>query len=157
MTLAKLHDVLQAAFGWHDGHLHQFVIGGTEYGVPDPDNDWGEPVRSERRVRLDAVLGRGVKRFRYDYDFGDGWEHDILVEKRLRGAPGAEYPLCLTGRRAGPMEDSGGPWGYAELVALLADPEHPDPGERREWAGEDFDPEAFDLDQINVTNAQRNR
>ncbi len=151
ITLAHLHDVLQAAFGWSDDHLHQFDIDGTLFGVSDSsDLDWGPAVRDERRTRLDKAVGTRVKRFVYEYDFGDGWEHQIAVEKVLLAEPGAAYPRCVAGRRACPPEDCGGPWGYAGMLEALADPDHPDHEDQREWLGEGFDPEAFDLAAVNV-------
>jgi hypothetical protein len=85
----------------------------------------------------------------YEYDFGDGWEHEILVEKILQSEPGVRYPVCLAGKRACPPEDCGGVWGYESLLEALRDPEHPEHNDMLEWIGEDFDPEAFDLDSIN--------
>jgi hypothetical protein len=82
MTLASLHDVLQTAFGWTDSHLHQFIVGDACYGVSVPDDPgWGSEMADERRVRLQNIVGRGVKRFVYEYDFGDNSEHQIVVEK----------------------------------------------------------------------------
>jgi hypothetical protein len=151
VTLEQLHDVLQTVVGWSDSHLHQFDIGGTLFGLPDPDDaDWGRPLRDERRARLsDTVRGR-VKKFLYEYDFGDGWEHVIAVEGIHPTEPAIAYPRCIAGRRACPPEDCGGPWGYAELLTAIADPDHPDHRERREWLDDDFDPEAFDMKEVNT-------
>ena len=142
-TLDHLHEVIQAAFGWWDYHLHEFEVGRTRYGVPDPDEDWGEPARDERRTRLDAIADEGTS-FRYTYDFGDGWDHRVVVEKVLPPTADFAVPGCVDGRRACPPEDCGGTWGYRELVEILADPAHPEHGERREWLGREFDPESFD-------------
>ena len=142
-TLDHLHEVIQAAFGWRSYHLHEFEVGRARYGVPDPDEDWGEPPRDERRTRLDAIAGEGTS-FRYTYDFGDGWDHKIVVEKVLLADSTVTVPACIDGRRACPPEDCGGTWGYRELLEILADPAHPERDERREWIGRPFDPEAFD-------------
>jgi hypothetical protein len=142
-TLDHLHEVIQAAFGWWNYHLHEFEVGRTRYGVPDPDEDWDEPPRDERRTRLDAVAGEGTS-FRYTYDFGDGWDHKITVEKVLPAGDVPIVPACIDGRRACPPEDCGGTWGYRELLEILADPSHPEHAERREWLDRPFDPEAFD-------------
>ena len=152
VSFAGLHDVLQTAFGWTDSHLHQFVVGRLRFGVPDPDDgDWGPPVRDERRARLQEIVDDGVKSFVYEYDFGDGWEHRILVEKTSAAEPGVAYPRCTAGRRACPPEDCGGPWGYAHLLEVLTDPDHPQHDETREWLGDEFDPAAFDLDAVNAS------
>jgi hypothetical protein len=142
-TLDHLHEVIQAAFGWWNYHLHEFEVGRTRYGVPDPDEDWGEPRRDERRTRLDALAGEGSS-FRYTYDFGDGWDHNIAVEKVLPADSTPTLPACIDGRRACPPEDCGGTWGYRELLEILANPTHPEHDERSEWIGRPFDAEAFD-------------
>jgi hypothetical protein len=142
-TLDHVHEVIQAAFGWWDYHLHEFEVGRERYGIPDPDNDWGEPPRDERRTRLDAIAREGSS-FRYRYDFGDGWEHRIVVEKVFARSVDTTTPACIDGRRACPPEDCGGTGGYRELLEILADPTHPEHDERREWLGRPFDPEAFD-------------
>ena len=143
-TLHHLHDVIQAAFGWFDSHLHEFDIDGEHYGIPHED-DW-TPVNDERRVSIDEIAGAG--RIRYTYDFGDNWEHDIIVEKTLPAGEFATVPDCIDGRRACPPEDCGGPWGYAELLKILADPDHPEHAERVEWLDwigrRALDPGAFD-------------
>ena len=142
-TLDHVHEVIQAAFGWWNYQLHEFEVGRTRYGVPDPDEDWGEPRRDERRTCLDAIASEGST-FRYTYDFGDGWEHRVVVEKVLPASSVATVPACIDGRRACPPEDCGGTWGYRELLEILADPSHPEHDERTEWLGRPFDPEAFD-------------
>jgi len=154
-TLDHLHEVIQAAFGWWNYHLHEFEVGRIRYGVPDPDEDWGEPPRDERRTRLDAIAAEGST-FRYTYDFGDGWEHRIVVEKVLPAGRVATVPACTDGRRACPPEDCGGTWGYRELLEILSDPRHPEHGERREWLGRPFDPEAFDPSEFE-DNLRNNR
>jgi hypothetical protein len=146
VTLAKLHSILQTAMGWYDSHLHQFVVGDAYYGVPHPDMD----VRDERRFKLNQALTAPKQKIVYEYDFGDSWEHEIVLEKVLAPEPGATYPRCTDGKRACPPEDCGGIWGYAELLEAISDPEHPEHEEMSEWLAEDFDPEAFDLDEVNV-------
>lgn len=144
--LGKLHDILQAAMGWTDSHLHAFRVGDTSYGVPDPD--FPDDMKSERSARLDRIAGeRGT--LIYEYDFGDGWEHELKIEKILPAEKGKRYPLCLAGSRACPPEDCGGVFGYARLLEVLTDPKHEEHEETLEWLGEDFDPEAFDLNEVN--------
>jgi hypothetical protein len=129
--LCDLHHVLQLAFDWEEAHLHAFSVG----------RRGGE---LDEHLRLHQVAS--VKsRFVYEYDFGDGWVHDILVEKVLPADPAAAYPRCIAGKRAAPPEDSGGPWGYAEKLWILAKPKHEEHEDIKEWLGEDFDPEAFDV------------
>jgi hypothetical protein len=142
-TLDQVHEVIQAAFGWWNSHLHDFEIDGTRYGVPDPDDDWGPPTVDERRIRLDSVVTAGST-FDYLYDFGDGWSHRVTVEKVLPAETGTTVPACIGGRRARPPEDCGGPWGYQHLLEALADPTHPEHRDLTDWLGAPFDPEAFD-------------
>ena len=146
-TLAALHGVLQAAMGWEDSHLHRFRVGGATYG---DRSILGEVVdRSERTARLAQVAPHPKDRLRYEYDFGDSWEHDIVVEAVLPPEPGARYPVCVAGKRACPPEDCGGAWGYGELLEAVGDPGHPAHAELVAWLGGPFDPEAFDLAEAN--------
>ncbi len=150
-NLEQLHEVLQTTMGWFGGHLHQFVADDVQYGVPD--DEWGVEVQDERRVTVADVAPAAGDRLVYEYDFGDGWEHDLLVEKVLEPEPGATYPVCLKGRRACPPEDVGGIWGYAEFLQILSDPDHPEYEERLEWIGGEFNPEEFDVEDVNAALA----
>jgi pRiA4b ORF-3-like protein len=155
VTLAKLHDILQIAMGWTDSHLHQFEARGEFYGKPDPE--FGAPMKAESRVRLDEVLVRVKDAMIYEYDFGDGWTHKIVLEKILEPAEGIVAPSCIAGARACPPEDCGGIWGYEELLGALGDPSHPEHDEMLEWMGGPFEPEHFDADEINKWLAPRRR
>jgi hypothetical protein len=149
-SLGKLHRIIQVAMGWWDEHLHQFIVGRTYYGIPDPDYLDDLEMRDERRVKLSQIVtGEGFK-FRYEYDFGDDWMHQVLLEKILPPEPGQTYPLCVKGRRACPPEDVGGIWGYADFLQAIRDPEHPEHEEYVEWIGDEFDSEAFDLEEVNA-------
>ncbi len=153
ITLAKLHDVIQIVMGWYDCHLHEFYTrDGTRYRARDPDLDldWDAGTIDERKARLRDVIQRAKQRFFYDYDFGDGWEHGLELEKRIPPEPGVKYPVCLAGERACPPEDCGGVWGYGELIEAIRDPKHERHEELREWLGGPFDPEAFDIEQTNT-------
>ncbi|MFF0795204.1 plasmid pRiA4b ORF-3 family protein [Streptomyces spiralis] len=149
ITLRELHDVIQAAFGWEDYHMWAFETGRDRYGIADRDLG----IRSAASKRLGQVAPRTGDRLRYTYDFGDDWEHDILIEDVTTPETGTAYPRCLTGRRACPPEDCGGIWGYDYLIEILADPHHEEHEDRLEWLGLDsadqFDPAAFDAAQVN--------
>ncbi len=140
--LGKLHEVIQRAMGWTNSHLHAFRIGNDMYGPPDPDGE-GQDI-DYRKIKLEDIAAE-KERFSYEYDFGDGWEHEIVVEKLGSPEPGVKYPICLAGKRSRPPEDCGGPFGYAELLKILADPKHEEHEERKEWVGDYFKPEKFDL------------
>ncbi|MGB8719543.1 MAG: plasmid pRiA4b ORF-3 family protein [Desulfobacterales bacterium] len=149
ITLAELHDVLQIVMGWSDSHLHQFTVNGAAYGIPDPEFD-SEGVRDERKVGLAQVLQDEKDAIIYEYDFGDGWTHKIALEKILPFDAKATLPACIKAKGACPPEDVGGLWGYYELLETLKDPKHPEHEENKEWVGEDFDPDAFDLEEVNA-------
>ena len=137
VLLPELHDLLQAALGWTDSHLHQFVAGDICYGVPDLDGPDDE--REESAVALRALPNR----FAYLYDFGDGWEHEVVVV-----GPGGDWPGVVSGEGACPPEDVGGPHGYVEFRRVIADPDEPEYEHFRTWAGswnEGFDLDATDL------------
>ena len=152
-TLGDLHEVIQIVMGWTDSHLHQFVVRGTSYGPPAPD-DFGFETDMEYEDEEGVLLSEVVKgdrkvKFRYEYDFGDGWQHDIEFERVVEREPRARYPRCVGGARACPPEDVGGPWGYADFLAAMADPKHEDHREMKEWIGGRFDPEVFSVDAVN--------
>jgi len=153
LTLDLLHDVIQEAMGWEDDHMHVFSTPRREYGIPDSDLGHTD----ERKVTLAEVLTRPGAKMRYTYDFGDDWEHDIVLEKLLPPDPAAELS-CLAGKGACPPEDCGGAWGYASLKETLADPDHEEHEDLLDWLGldraADFDPAQFRLDDVNARLSQ---
>jgi hypothetical protein len=148
-TLHELHNILQRVMGWDDSHLHQFTIGDRTYGGSDYESGSAPKRRASGNLSLGEVVRHEKSKFIYEYDFGDSWRHVLLVEKILPPEEGVRYPRCLAGRRACPPEDSGGVYGYYEKLEALRDPEHPEHKDIVDWMGEDFDPEAFDLEDIN--------
>lgn len=154
VTLKKLHDILQIAFDWTNSHLHQFIVsdglGKTFYGEPHPDFDDYLEMRDERKYTLEAIAPDEGCKFVYEYDFGDSWEHVVVVEKVLPPDTAQSYPVCIKGLRAAPIEDVGGMWGYYEFLEAMRDPAHPDHEMYIEWTGlDEIDPNTFDLDYIN--------
>ncbi len=149
LTLDLLHEVIQQAMGWEDGHLHVFSTSGRDYGIPDPELGHAD----ERKVTVAEVLGRPGATMLYTYDFGDDWEHDIVLEKVLPPGPAVGLS-CLAGKGACPPEDCGGAWGYAGLKEALTDPDHEEHEELLDWLGldsaADFDPTQFRLDEVNA-------
>ncbi len=149
--LDQLHETILTAFGWGGGHMHEFSIGGKSYGAPDPDNDFGMPeVEDEHRARLDSALGGKGARGTYTYDFGDGWEHALLVERVVPADPGLGYPLCSGGKLHGPPDDCGGVGGYYDFLAAIGDPNHPEHDSLLEWIRGSFDPNEFSLEAVNA-------
>ena len=149
-TLGDLHEVIQQAMGWDDYHMHLFSVGGQEYGSPDPELGHA----SDRNVLLSQLLTSPGDRLCYTYDFGDGWEHNIVLEETRTAVPEETYPSCVAGKGACPPEDCGGAWGYSELKEILADPSHEDHQDMLQWlgldAGEDFDPKEFSVTEVNA-------
>lgn len=147
-TLDKLHEHIQTAMGWENSHLHQFEIGGERFGDPELLDDGFVDFEciDSTETMISKVVPETGKRFRlfYEYDFGDGWKHEVLFE----GCPPKEkrqkYPVCLEGERACPPEDVGGVWGYAGFLNAIADPDHLEHDDYAEWAG-DFDAEKFSV------------
>jgi hypothetical protein len=151
-TLAHVHYVIQIAMGWTNSHLHEFEIDGERYGYAGPDEFDGEmesDANDESIVFLSRLALKPKRKFSYTYDFGDGWEHDITVEKLLPFDPQASYPVCLGGARACPPEDCGSYPGYESILhALRADPPTQGQKELLEWLGS-YDPERFSVDAVN--------
>jgi hypothetical protein len=143
-TLAELHDVIQAAMNWEESHLHAFRIGRQSFGVPNMSG----PSINEKKACLANVLNKVGSKATYIYDFGDSWEHAITVEKILPAEPNVAYPLCSDGKLAGPPEDCGGIPGFYHMLEALADPNHEDHEDMRDWI-ESFDPEAFSVEAVN--------
>ena len=149
--LEHLHYVIQLSMGWTNSHLHSFSIQSVEYGVPMPEFDMDDmEVRDEKKIKLSKIISGEKFKFSYLYDFGDSWEHEILVEKVLAAEPEIKYPVCIKAKRACPPEDCGGTWGYEEFLEAIQDPEHPEHEAMLEWVGGHFDAEDADLDEANA-------
>ncbi len=144
-TLAELHEIIQAAFGWWNYHLHQYVVDRQHFGVPDPEYaDELPPMVHEKGVALRDIVG--AAKITYEYDFGDSWEHRIEIESvAVVPESGITYPICIAGARARPPEDCGGTSGYESMLEILADPEHEEYRQTKTWVGRKYDPEKLDL------------
>jgi hypothetical protein len=146
-TLDKLHEHIQTAMGWTNSHLHHFMIAKKRYGDPELlDDDFNDFKCIDSTVtKLSKILPKDGKRFRfqYEYDFGDGWEHEILFEGCPAAGRDKKFPLCIDGAGSCPPEDVGGVWGYAEFLEAITNPKHERHDEFREWSGP-FDADAFD-------------
>jgi hypothetical protein len=149
-TLADLHTAIQIVFGWTDSHLHSFTVNGTDYMMEEgPGMDmYEEGTLYDDNYLLDELALSKKQTFSYLYDFGDSWEHTITVSEVIPFTEDEAAPLCLGGKYACPLEDSGGVWGYAEILEILKDPGHKEYEDTREWVGE-FDPLVFDEEEAN--------
>lgn len=148
-TLEKLHTLIQIAMGWEFEHLYRFEVGGREFS--DVESDMDDEVQDVRAFKLSDVIPASHRRprFSYEYDFGDGWKHQLIVEERFEPRAGVAYPVCTAGARVCPPEDCGGPWGYADFIEAIQNPTHKRHEELLEWVGGEFNPEAFDLEGVN--------
>ena len=147
IRLDRLHLTIQAAMGWTNSHLYEIRAGGVGWRTPYPDADLASDFMDARKARLDDIL-HGTKTLKYLYDFGDGWEHTIKIERLVDPKPGMLYPSLIEAKGRCPPEDVGGPWGYGELLEALADPNHGRHGELKEWLDDDFDPHVVDVDRL---------
>ena len=149
IRLDHFHEVIQVAMGWSDYHMHVFSTDAGEYGVHDPELGFLD----ERQTTLSRLLSEPGDRIGYTYDFGDAWEHEIMLEKVLLAHPEQLYPTCVTGKGACPPEDCGSVWGYARLREVLADPSDEEHANMLEWlelqSASDFDAAAFEIEPIN--------
>lgn len=155
VSLPELHEAIQIIMGWENCHLHQFISGGRYYLEPDPD-DVFESINDldEKRYRLNQLLKREKASIVYEYDFGDGWEHNITLEKILPLNPELELPVCIKAKGACPPEDVGGIWGYYNFLEAVNDEKHPQYEDYKEWIGPDFDPAAYDISEVNKILAE---
>ena len=151
-TLSKFHLIIQAAMGWYNCHLHSFSVDGIEYGNPEPS--YGLELRDESKAKLSSLIKQEKAKFFYTYDFGDSWEHSILLEKILPKDPKASYPTCIKVKRACPPEDCGGAWGYMEFLEAIQNPDHPEHENFLGWIGGSFDSEFCDLKEVNQRLAE---
>ena len=149
--LDRLHTVLQVAMGWTNSHLYEFRIRDISFGIPDPDGDGGMGPLDARKTTLRGIIeDTGAKSFKYLYDFGDGWEHSIKIEKITLAIDGIGYPQLLDASGRCPPEDVGGPWGYSEAREALADPNHERHKEIVEWWGGSI----LDIDTVDIPDIE---
>jgi hypothetical protein len=149
IRLDRLHLTFQAAMGWTNSHLYEIRAGGVGWSTPDPDADWAGDFIDARKARLGDILEDiGTKTLKYLYDFGDGWEHTIKIERLIDPEPAILYPRLIQAKGHCPPEDVGGPWGYGELLEAIADPSHERHSELKEWLADDFKPNVVDVDGL---------
>lgn len=150
-TFEKLHHIIQIVMGWTDSHLYEFDIDGYIIAEPNDefDDDFGYITIDASTVTLESIITNTKKKFNYTYDFGDNWEHQIVVEKFLPCDPKIKYPICIDGKLNCPPEDCGGIYGFYNLLDIIGNKQHPERKEILEWLGEDYDADYFDKDEIN--------
>ena len=147
-SLLALHEVIQAAMLFENYHLFDFVTGTrgaeTRYIIPDPndtfaDDDFGDSIDASKTA-LGTLIEAGIKRLIYTYDFGDNWQHTILIEAVAAADPATAYPRFIEGANRAPPEDVGGIPGFENFLTIMAKPKHPEHAEIKRWYGRTFDP-----------------
>jgi len=149
--LPDLHKIIQSSMGWTNSHLHQFIHDDDFY-IPKMEEDdfWDERNDIDyKEIKISDLLKKENDEMIYEYDFGDGWEHSITLEKILETNEKEQYPVCIDGKNACPPEDCGGIWGYMDIIEIMSNPKHKEFKEMKEWLGGKLDPEAFDKDEVN--------
>ncbi len=151
ISLSGFHAVIQSSMGWQNSHLHQFEKDKAFYGIPDDEftGGTGIAIKDESAYKLSNLLKKEKDWLDYEYDFGDGWRHKVILEKILPYDLSVKIAKCVTGKMTCPPEDCGGIWRYQDLLEIIKDPSHPEYNETFDWLGEDFDPDYFNLEKVN--------
>jgi len=147
IRLDRLHLVLQVAMGWTNSHLYEIRARDVGWGRPDPYFGDG-PLDASKTRLIDVLEDVGTRSLKYLYDFGDGWEHSVRIERITDAVPGVAYPRLIEATGRCPPEDVGGPWGYHEFLDAIANPNHQDHAERMRWIGDHFDPSDVDAETL---------
>ncbi len=147
VKLPDLHEIIQVVMGWTNSHLHQFTIDDVDY--CEPNEEAMEECVDYRKIKLNELIKNEGDVFYYEYDFGDGWLHKITLEKILPYDKNQKYPFCIAGKRSCPPEDCGGPGGYETILQIIKNPKHEEYQDWMVWLGDDFDPNHFDVNEIN--------
>ena len=151
LSLSDFHMTIQIVMGWENSHLHQFIKNETFYTERlDDDMGWGDLNNVDYKdLKISDLLVRENDKIDYEYDFGDSWHHDVILEKILLSSDKTKYPICVDGKLACPPEDCGGIWGYADLLQVFKNPKHKDYADLLDWLDGEFDPDHFDKEEVN--------
>jgi hypothetical protein len=152
IRLDRLHLAIQAAMGWTNSHLYEIRARDTGWGLFS--RDWGDgPLDASKATLCGLIADTGVKSIKYLYDFGDGWEHTVRIERIASAAAGQSYPRLVEAKGRCPLEDVGGPYGYQEFLEALSDPDHERREEFEEWTDMNFDPNIVDATKLTASLA----
>lgn len=148
--LFGLHKIIQTTMGWTNSHLHQFVCNNKFYCNPDYEDDWDDDRQIDyTKIKFSDLISKKNQSIIYEYDFGDGWEHTVKIEEILPLLKNKKYPVCIDGARRCPPEDCGGSHGYEDLLEIIKNPEHEEYDSMIEWLPDNYNPDEFDLNEIN--------
>ncbi len=151
LRLSDFHMTIQIVMGWENDHLHQFIKNKTFYTVRLEDDWTWDDLRNVdyKKLKISDLLNKAKEEIEYEYDFGDSWHHEIILEEILPADANEKYPVCTDGQMACPPEDCGGIWGYYGMLEIIGNPEHEEYEEYMQWLGREFNPEEFDKDSVN--------
>ncbi len=152
LSLANFHMTIQIVMGWHNSHLHQFIKDRTFYTKKmEDDMTWGDLNNVDYKgLKISDLLKNENDKIDYEYDFGDSWHHDVVLEKILDASEKTKYPICIDGKLACPPEDCGGIWGYSDILKVLNNPRHKDYAALLDWLDGEFDPNYFNIEKTNL-------
>ncbi len=160
-TFYDLHVAIQDAMGWADYHLHEFDVidgrSGLHVQIGFPDDEFGRNILTGWSQKIVSYFTPENPSSTYLYDFGDFWQHKILLEKIIPREPNIEYPICIKGKRACPPEDAGGVGGYEDFIKIIRNPDHKEYEDMLDWAGGEFDPEHFDPEEVKFDDPAKRR
>ncbi len=157
ITFSQLHTILLIVMGWDGGHLYEFLVDGIRISEPSSDDEgWGGGIHDSSKIKLDSLISDSKTKIVYTYDFGDDWEHKIVLEGYHNKDETQYYPVCIDGKQCCPPEDCGGIYAFSELLKTLKNKNHPDYDDTLEWVGEDYDSEKFDIVKVNKNLRQLN-
>ena len=143
-----LHYIIQAVMGWENDHLYQFIVEKNRC-IGDPEMLESDDIMDDGKTKLSDIFNEPKTKIIYEYDFGDGWEHELVLEKILEKDPKQHYPVCLEGKLNCPPEDCGGIYGFNNMMQIFKDEKHPEHEDIKEWVGENYDPDYFDPEDVN--------
>jgi len=152
VLLVDLHRIIQTTMGWTNSHLHQFNDGNYDYAPKEFELEYS---KNSRTVKLNKLMKKEKDVLLYEYDFGDGWEHEIILEKIIEEDEKNQIPRCIDGKQNCPPEDCGGIWGYEDLLKVIKDKKHDEYEKMMEWLGEEFDPDYFNINEVNKLLKQK--
>ena len=148
ISFHQLHEIIQVVMGWDASHLYEFFID-KRIQIGEPHEDYNEPPLDAKKIKLNEIIRNPKQKIEYVYDFGDGWDHTLKLEKIMEEKKDQKYPVCLDGERNCPPDDCGGIGGYKDLLKILKNKKHEEHKEMLEWLGNPFDSEAFDCEKVN--------
>lgn len=154
ITFNRLHKILNTAMGWYESHLYLFEL--ADFRIGDKEWDDSGDWLSDKKVKLSEMI-QNAKTFVYLYDFGDGWQHKIKIEKILEVDTDQKYPVCIGGANNCPPEDCGGLGGFEDFKTIITDKNHPEYGHLFEWYGREYDATEFSVEDTNATLPSRKK